>query len=259
MQPHHFANFVVNYAVLLGVVLCVTVLWKMISTRVLILAAALFFSWGLVEVALPALLATVSSAVAGDQMIPTFLRLKELSNQDGTIAGLRTEGRAPALVFSPNIGAILLLPTWIPQGTLLDMRGLDFGSVSPQERREFFYLHVYYSKVDVESFRNALNDRSDDLEMNFYARSVMFSYDRVIPGLGYQFKPIQPDEIEREIQAYQAFAKSFSRGEAIVRPLTYAVIPSDRNFDFANLDHWYERDAGERVGDYTLYRLKLRD
>ena len=50
-----------------------------------------------------------------------------------------------------------------------------------------------------------------------------------------------------------------ARAEAFRHPLTYAVISSDRNFDFANLERWYERDAGERVGDYTLYRLKLRD
>jgi len=259
MQPHHFAHFIVNYAVLVGAVSGVTLLWKTISTRVLVWTAALFFSWGVIEVALPARLATVSSAITRDQMVPVFLRLKELSNQDGTFAGLRTEGRAPALVFSPNIGVTALLPTWTSQGTLLDMRGLDFGSASQKERRQFFYLHLYYSRVDVASFREALNDTSADREMNFYARSVMFSYDRAIAGLGYQFQLIQPDEIALEVRAYQAYINSFSRAAALVRPLTYAVIPSDRNFDFTSLDRWYERDAGERVGDYTLYHLKLRD
>ena len=259
MQPHHFAHFVANYVIPLGVALCVTLLWKPISPRVMVWIAALFFSWGLVEVGLPSRLASVPSAITRDQMIPMFLRLKELSNQDGTVAGLRTEGRAPALVFSPNIGVTALLPTWTSQGTLLDMRGLDFGSVSPEERREFFYMHLYYSKVDAESLRNALKDTSDDLEMNFYARSAMFGYERVIPGLSYQFQPIQPDEIEREVQAYKVYANSFSREEALKRPITYAVIPVEGNFDFANLDRWYERDAGERVGDYTLFRLKLRN
>jgi hypothetical protein len=224
----------------------------------LVWVAALFFCWGLVEVSLPSRLASVPIAVNRDQMIPMFLRLKELSNQDGTVAGLRTEGRAPALVFSPNIGVSVLLPTWTSQGTLLDMRGLDFGSVSPEERREFFYMHLYYSNVDAESLRSALKDTSDDLEMNFYARSVKFGYERVIPGLSYQFQPIQSDEIEREVQVYRAFADSFSRDEALKRPITYAVIRVEGNFDFTNLDRWYERDAGERFGAYILYRLKLR-
>lgn len=41
--------------------------------------------------------------------------------------------------------------------------------------------------------------------------------------------------------------------------VTYAVILVDSNFDFTNLDRWYERDAGERVGSYILYHVKPRD
>jgi hypothetical protein len=259
MQPHHFAHFVANYAVLLAMVLCVTLLWKTISPRVLVWIAALSFSWALVEVGLVARLASVPSAISNDQMIPLLLRLKELSNQDGTVAGLRNDGRAPALVFSPNIGVTALLPTWTSQGTLLDMRGLDFGSLTPEERRKFFYMHLYYSRVPAESLRNALKDTSNDVEMNYYARSVIFSYERVLRGLSYQFHPIQPEEIEREVRAYEDYTNSFSREQALKRPITYAVIPAEANFDFTNLDRWYERDAGERVGDYALYRLKLRN
>ena len=50
----------------------------------------------------------------------------------------------------------------------------------------------------------------------------------------------------------------FSRDQVLKRPITYAVIPAGTNFDFENVDRWYERDNGERVGAYTLYRLKLR-
>jgi len=77
--------------------------------------------------------------------------------------------------------------------------------------------------------------------------------------MSFHFQPVQPDEIEREVRAYEAYANSFSRDEVLKRPITYAVIPAGGNFDFTNLDRWYERDAGERVGDYTLYQLKLRE
>jgi len=49
-----------------------------------------------------------------------------------------------------------------------------------------------------------------------------------------------------------------SFAQVLKHPVTYAVIPADVNFDFTNLDRWYDRDAGERVGSYILYRLKLR-
>lgn len=259
MQPHHFEHFIANYAILVAVLVCSGILLKRISPRVLIWSGALFFSWGLFEVGLPSRLASVPTAVTRDQMVPVFLRLKELSLEDGTVTGLRSVGRAQALVYSPNLGITTFLPTWTSQGTLLDMRGLDFGSASPADQREFFYMHLYYSRVNVESLRNVLNDTSRDLPMNFYARSVMFSYDRVISGLNYEFQPIQLDEVERHLQTYQTFLDSFSREQARRRPLTYAIIPASSNFDFANLDRWYERDAGECVGDYILFGLKLRD
>src|SRR6266545_506601 len=53
-------------------------------------------------------------------------------------------------------------------------------------------------------------------------------------------------------------ANSFSREQVIKRPVTYAITPADTKFDFTNLDRWYERDSGERVGSYILYHVKLR-
>ena len=44
------------------------------------------------------------------------------------------------------------------------------------------------------------------------------------------------EEIEEEIHAYEAYANSFSREQVLKRPLTYAVTPADRDFDFSNID-----------------------
>ncbi len=65
--------------------------------------------------------------------------------------------------------------------------------------------------------------------------------------------------MEKEVRAYATFADSFSPEEVLKHPLSYAVIRSDKKFEFSHLDLWYERDGGERVGAYTLYHLKLRD
>jgi hypothetical protein len=136
---------------------------------------------------------------------------------------------------------------------------LDFSSVSRDERKEFFYLHLYFSKADTGALRQALNGTPNDEAMNYYARAVTFGHERIVPALSSEFKPIQPEEIEREIQAYQAYVDALSREQVLKRQVVYAVIPADGNFDFSNIDRWYERDSGERVGAYTLYRLKLRD
>jgi len=259
MQPYHYAAFVVNYSVLVGLMLTVAILWKPVPRRLLVWLAALSFSWGLVEVGLQARFQSVPAAVVYDQMVPVLLRLKALSKQDGTVASLRAEGQARALVFSPNLGITVWLPTWTSQGSLIDMGGLDFGSVSREERKEFFYMHLYYSKADIEALRRALNGTPDDPAMNYYARAVMFGHERVVPALSLHFQPIQPEEIEQEIRTYRAFADSFSRKDALKRPINYAVTPADGKFDFTNFDRWYERDSGERVGAYMLYRVKLRE
>jgi hypothetical protein len=119
-------------------------------------------------------------------------------------------------------------------------------------------MHLYYSQANVEKLRRALNGAPEDPSMNYYARAVIFGHERVVPALSGDFKPIQTDEIEQEIRAYQAYANSFSREQVLKRPLTYAVIPADSDFDFTKLDDWYERDSGQRVGVYTLYRLQAR-
>jgi hypothetical protein len=259
IQVFHFEYYVVNYCMLVGFLTTVALLWRPVPRRLLIWMAGLSFLWGIIVVAFPARAAFVPLAIANDQRIPVLLRLKELSKPDGTLSDLRTKGQASTMVFSPSVALIAQLSTWTSQGTLLDLGGLDFGSVTREERKKFFYMHLYYAKADTQALRKALNGMPDDPTMDRYARSVIFGHERVTPALSFYFKPIQEDEIEREVQAYQTYANSFSREEAIKRPLTYAVVSSGGNFDFTNLDRWYERDAGESVGDYTLYRLKLRN
>src|SRR5437762_2208813 len=258
-QPYHYAAFVANYVLLVGLVMTVTLCWKAVPRRFLIWMAALSFVWGVVEVGLPSRLNTVPAAVVTDKIVPVLRRLKELSKQDGTIADLRAKGQASTIAFSPQLDVTVWQPTCTSQGTLLDMGALDVGSVTREERKQYFYMHLYYSKADVEALRLALNGNPKDPAMNYYARAAIFGHERIVAALSVQFRPIQLEEIEQEIRAYQAYADSFSRARVLERPLTYAVTPADTNFDFSNIDRWYERDAGERAGAYVLYRLRLRE
>jgi hypothetical protein len=74
--------------------------------------------------------------------------------------------------------------------------------------------------------------------------------------LSFDFKPIREEEIEEEVRRYQVYVDSFSSEKALLRPLAYAVTKGES--DLSHLDLWYERDAGERIGEYKLYHLKLR-
>jgi hypothetical protein len=255
MQPYHYETFILNYAVLVGVVIAVALLRKPVPRRLLLAVAAISVVWGMIEVGLPARLTFVPLAINNERMIPVLLRLNELSKADGTFAD--SPNKPSPLVFSPYIAVNSWLPTWTSQGTLLDIGGLDLGHVSPAERKEFLYMHLYYSKVDGSALRKPFEGSARDVGLK-YARAAIFGHERIIPGLNLHFEPIKDEEIEQAIREYQTYVDSFSREEALKRPLAYAVLLAEDNFDFTNLDSWYERDTGERVGDYVLYRLRLR-
>jgi hypothetical protein len=259
IQPYHYAAFVVNYTVLISLVIAASLWWKQIPRRALIWIAALSFMWGFIEVGLPSRLNTVPAAIANDQMVPVLRRLDDLSQQDGTMSDLKTKGRASTIVFSTELTVSVMLPAWTSQPTLLDIGGLDFGSLTREVRREYFLMHLYYANANPDALRHALRGVPDDPAMNYYARSVLFGHERIVPALAGDFKPIRDEEIENEIRTFQDYARNFSRAQAVKRPLVYAIIKGDSNFDFANVDRWYDRDSGERVGAYTLYRLKLRE
>jgi hypothetical protein len=255
MQPYHYETFILNYAVLVGVVIAVALLQKPVSRRLLIGVAILSVVWGAIEMGLPARLTFVPLAVNNERMIPVLLRLDELSKVDGAFAD--SPNKPSPLVFSPYIAVNSWLPTWTSQGTLLDIGGLDLGHVSPAERKEFLYMHLYYSRVDGSALRKPFEGTARDVGLK-YARAAIFGHERIIPGLNLHFEPIKEEEIEQAIRDYQNYIDSFSREEAVKRPLAYAVLLAQDKFDFTNVDRWYERDPGERVGDYVLYRLKLR-
>lgn len=260
MQVFHFENYVVNYSTMVGLLILMTLFWKIVPGRLLIWIAGLSFAWGIIAVGLPSRFFFVPGAIANDQRIPVLWRLKELSKQDGTFAGLIAKGEASTLVFSNSVPLIEQLPTWTSQGTLIDVTGVYCRGLTHEEQKRFFYMHLYYSKVPSEAFGKALrNPRDRSADELSGVQNAIFGYERTSPVFTSQFRPIQEDEILTEVRSYQTYANSFSRDEVLRRPIAYAVIPTDSNFDFSNLDRWYDRDDGERVGAHTLYRLKLRN
>jgi hypothetical protein len=258
IQPYHYEIFIANYVALVALVMVVKPLRLPVSRQTLVMAACLCFLWGALEVNQP-FKERSTFDVRNDEVVPVLLRLKELAKRDGTWEGLRENGKTPALVFSPQSEISRLLPTWAPQGSLLAPGSAPFQSLSQTQRREWLYMHLYYCGMNKEAVRELLNDRTDDLFLAYHAKSTLFGPERILAFLGRNFQPVRHDEIEAEVSAYGNFVDSFSREEALKRPLTYVIAPADSKFDFSHIDLWYERDGRERVGIYDLYRLMLRN
>jgi hypothetical protein len=244
MQPYHFEVFVVNYAVLIALVIVAVILWEPKVRRSVAWIAVACCLWGATEVTVD-ILAHSRSSVVADQVVPVLRRLDQLSTQ------------TPAIIFSPQRDVMAWAPTWTSQGTLLNMGGLDFGTATHEERKEFFFLYLYYSDIDAQGLRNLLSGGAGDFFTGHYARIAVFGHERVLPILGSESQPIQPNEIEEQVRIYADYVKSFSRETALAHPITYVVTKTNAS-SLQAIDRWYERDAGEQHGDYTLYRVKLR-
>jgi len=255
MQPFHFQHFVVNYALLISFVILTTNRLKFVSSRRLAAMACVIVAWGVAEVAVPTEI-RIASDVKNDQIVPALLRLKALSEIDGTASDLGRQGKTSTLVFSPELDVLLLLPTWTSQGVMPGIGGLDFASAAPQDRKVFAYL--YFSGVDTARLRELILGKSTDSALNYYVRAALFGHERILPQLSLHRRPVQDSEIQEQLCAYENYVSSFGREEVVKQPLTYVVVLAESAFDPSRIDLWYERGPAERVGRYLLYRVRLR-
>lgn len=258
IQPFHYEVLIVNYVVLVGLVMLLKLFEVAIRPRTAFLIVLLCLSWAAVEVGIPSPIRTRND-VKLDQMVPVLRRLDELAHTDGTWQGLREHGETSVVVFSPEYGISRLLPTWAPQALLLGTGTASFQALSEAERKEWIYLHLYYCGKDEDYLRQLLNDRIDDPYLTYFVQSTVFGPERILLFLGRHAAPVSQPEIEAQVTEYATFARSFSRSNALKRPVTYVIAPIDNSYDLSRIDQWYERGEGERSGDYVLYRVRLRD
>jgi hypothetical protein len=257
LQPYHYEIFLTNYIVLTGLVLLVKLLNVAIRTRTAFLIVLLCLSWASVEVGVPSTIRSDKDAKL-DQIVPVLRRLNELAKSDGTWQGLRERGETSSIVFSPEYGISRLLPVWAPQGLLLGTGTAVFQGISQAQRKEWIYTHLYYCGKDDAYLTELLNDRIDDPYLTYFIRSNFFGPERILFLLGHNSEPVSQPEIEAQVAEYANFTRSFTRNNALKRPVTYVITRADVSNDLSRIDQWYERDQGEHVGDYILYRVRLR-
>jgi hypothetical protein len=245
LQPIHYEWFIGNYAFLVSVVLTAKLCWRTQMPNVLtnkrIAAIACFaLVWGLGEVWLAASFAWNRNR-DNDEFRPVAARLNSLP----------TEERAGTVLVS-DLPLADRLPTDAPQPVLWAPRMLVFPGVTDREDRERFFRQLYYLGFDERKIWSEL----DKADWNFYAG--LFPYSRLAPVVTGNASLITPDEIRPQINDYLNYAASFDRARAAAPPLSYVVVPASQQFDFRNLDRWYQRGNGETIGAFVVYRVKLR-
>lgn len=256
LQPIHYEQFIANYVSLLALTLACLLVWRgrgaarggerpMIPSKVLACVAVVALGWALFEVVVVTR-RTSDFELWVDEVRPVSMRLAEIIRHDE-----RREAGARPVVFFPDIAQADRLPSIAPQAAVLwSPHMFVFPGVTRAEERERLYQQLYYSNVDEQTFA-AFISRPHPY------RHAVFGWARIINGLDATRAPVTPEELAAERRAYADYVSAFTRERAARTPLSYVVTVAAQG-GLTNLDRWYERDAGERTGNYTIYRVKLR-
>jgi hypothetical protein len=245
LQPFHYEEFVTSYTVLMALVIC----WQLmvrtrvlpswaLSHRALFWVAVISFAYG-ANSAAGISRAALNDNIMRDKAAAVAKRLREMDEHQGTV-----------LAIEPRQAESL--PTFTRQPMLWALHMNVFPGADEQEVKERFYHYLYYSGITDSELRQLLASKT------YAVLTALFGPGREAAHLTVNFRPVTPQEAEEEVRLYSEYVISFDRSIAARYTLSYVVAPSLEKWNSSNLDHWYERDSGETVGDFVIYRLKLR-
>ncbi|HUS11400.1 MAG TPA: hypothetical protein VMZ30_13115, partial [Pyrinomonadaceae bacterium] len=231
LQPFHYEWYIANYWILTALFLVLGLMRRNLPTRVLFYLAI----GGLV----------IGIGLGGRAAFNTLNTTVEIDK--GLALALKLKGR-PGVVFTfPPLTHSLTTST--SNGVLWSHYLYYFSAMDTAQRKLRFYKYLYYSGVSEQDLRTLFQHEGG-------VRGEIFGAERENEILAGDPPPITPQEIERANDEYRMFCSAFNRSEAASPLLSYAVVTSADNL--SNLDRWYERDVGERVGDFIIYRLRLK-
>jgi len=253
LQPIHYEMFVANYSALIAVVLGLATIVQLqkrkpvqLPRRALLWVALGAFEWGSYET----VVATAGSMPFSrelDEARPVATRLAQIHK------GERRES-LPGIVLATDLLVADSLPTSAPQPVLWAPHMLVFSGADHSESRERFFQYLYYTGVEPTQLVKILTSE------NRYGLAVgLFGFERAVAGLSSRSGTISREELVVQAQAYAQYCSSFTAEHASKHPLSYVVISTEETSDFSNLDRWYERGPGERIGRFMIYRTRLRD
>jgi hypothetical protein len=249
LQPIHYEVFIVNYVALCALVLAAALVWRgrtresaKISGRILLFVALAAVAWGVFEAKLTTE-PVAEQNVIRDEAILVDKRLAELA-REGPAGTTQT-------VLSTNFIHADSQPTTAPQAVLWARHQHIFAGLTLEEDRERLFQLFYYVGADANWVRHTLNE-------NIVIQIALFGWGRLTDRLTVNARPITRDEVETEVERYTRYAATFNRERASHPTLAFVVTHTEGEPDLPTLDRWYERDAGEILGKYKLYRVRLR-
>ncbi len=249
LQPIHYQVFIGNYVAGLALVLAVGLVMRewlgkggATAKAVCAVAAAAAVAWGFVECHYTVRVLDGAN-VERDMSLPVAKRLEELAASDPDPH--RTTVLAIDMIQADD------LPSVAPQNVLWARHQHVFAGLSWEESKERYYQYLYYSNIDERGLDYLLKN-------DFVSQIALFGWGRHTDRLSFDSKPLTYGEVDIEVANYARYRENFDRDRASSPLLGYVVVNNEADSDLSAVDQWYERDAGEVIGKYTLYRVRLR-
>jgi hypothetical protein len=249
LQPIHYQVFIGNYVAGLALVVTIGLLVReslrsatVVSKAACAVLSLIAIGWGFVECHYTVRVLDDAN-IERDLALPVAKRLEELARED--VDPHRSTVLAYDMIQADD------MPTVAPQNVLWARHQHVFAGLSWEENKERYFQFLYYQNIDERGLDYLLKN-------DFVSKIALFGWGRHTDRLSSQAKPLTYGEVDGAVRAYADYRARFNAVTAARPLLSYAVVNNDAGTDLTNLDRWYERDAGEVIGKYTLYRLTLR-
>lgn len=249
LQPFHYNLYVAPYIVLIAAASTFW-LWLKDSRSSVgkvwgVVLISLLSAWGVVE-SRNAMDYRWNANIIRDKNISVSLRLRRLVEESGEVPG-------SAISFNSNSFQADHQPSVTPQGVLWSEHLPWASAIGVSDAKRRYFSHLYFTGRDGDTFEKAMKECPTGPECK-----AIFGW-RVIQTLAIGNHSPTQAEAAAIAQEYREFLSEVSSSGPPEPTLSFAVIENrEKAFDFANLDRWYQRDAGETVGSYTIYRLTRR-
>ena len=249
LQPIHYQVFIGNYVAALALVVTAGLILRdrlnSVGIRPKIVCASLAMLailWGFVECRYTVRVLDDAN-IERDLALPVAKRIEELAHES----------------YDPHRETVLAydmlqsddLPSVVPQNVLWARHQHVFAGMTWAENRERYFQFLYYLNADERALDYALKN-------DFVAQIALFGWGRHTGRLSSEAKPLTHGEVAHAVEEYRVYRATFNAATAANPILSYAVVNNEAGTDLRKLDEWYQRDDGEVLGKYTIYRLNLR-
>lgn len=252
LQPVHYGRYVSNYASVMALFLAGVMIWRSnrkqlpsnsVLSQILFFITLTVFGWAVVENAVRSARFRINSRTRDDAQRVAW-RLREVA-----AAGSAEPNAATAVVFCSDVLLADELPTTAPQAILWSSHLFVFSGASARENRERLYQQLYYSGVDEQEFATLASRPS-------YLQLALFGWERM--NQKSYTRGLTNEDVRHETALYAEYIAAFDATKAAAPSVAYVVTTAMGGPSLLNFDRWYDRDSGERIGDYVLFRTRRK-